>query len=181
VGLDIDEASVVWYESKGFEAYAVDCTKSDSVAALGIGTFDRVILGELIEHVDNPVELLRTAALLCSDDGLLVITTPNAYSLGGVVNAARSRECIHPDHVVVFTPRTLVACAQRAGLRPVALTTYSADSLVLRRAERRRRPTNIRDAAVRWLGFATSVAAQPFPYLQPGLILVCRPGNGSEE
>ena len=41
------------------------------------GEFDLVVAGEVIEHVPNPDSLLREIRRVLSDDGVLVISTPN--------------------------------------------------------------------------------------------------------
>lgn len=40
--------------------------------------FDTVILGEVIEHVENPSHLLREANRILKDNGQIIITTPHA-------------------------------------------------------------------------------------------------------
>lgn len=40
-------------------------------------TFDVIVATELVEHIPNPVEMLRKAASLLSSDGAVLITTPN--------------------------------------------------------------------------------------------------------
>ena len=45
------------------------------------GTFDVILMLNLIEHVDNPGELLRKAHRLLAPNGIVVVKTPNTDSL----------------------------------------------------------------------------------------------------
>lgn len=173
VGLDLDDAAVRQLGRSGVEGYAVDATNADSVRALGIGTFEVVLLGEVIEHVYNPVALLQATGQLCSSHGRVIITTPNAFSSAAVFAAARNRESVHPDHLHVFTPRTLVASALRAGLVPMKLLTYSSDTVGIAKAP----PGSRKAAALQMANGAVRSLTSRMRYLQSGLILVCKPGS----
>jgi hypothetical protein len=52
------------------------------------------------------------------------VTTPNAYGLFNVFASLAHREINHPDHVVMFTWRTLTNLASRHGWRPVETAMY---------------------------------------------------------
>ena len=41
--------------------------------------FDVIILSEVLEHLDQPAEMLRNASRLLDDDGVLIVTVPNGY------------------------------------------------------------------------------------------------------
>ena len=43
--------------------------------------FDTVVMNNVLEHVDDPVGLLRLVAGWMADDGMAIITVPNAHSL----------------------------------------------------------------------------------------------------
>ena len=81
VGIDVEEEGVRWASEHGFEAHAVDAQSPKAVAALGLEPADVVIAGEVIEHLDAPGPFLRAMRELAARDGLLVVTTPNAYRL----------------------------------------------------------------------------------------------------
>lgn len=125
VGIDIDAAGVADAVGTGYEAYAVDCADDGAVADLGLEPADVVVAGEVIEHIDRPGPFLDGLRHLCRPDGRLIVTTPNAY---GLINVAASVlggiEINHPDHVVMFTWRTLTELARRHGWRVVETATY---------------------------------------------------------
>jgi hypothetical protein len=80
--------------------------------------WDLMIMGELLEHIDDPVQFLsairgRYAARISH----LIITVPNAYEWVNIRQAFRGREFINTDHRYWFTPYTLAKVATRAGFR----------------------------------------------------------------
>lgn len=64
------------YNAKGFDFRHVDAT---SDVDLG-DRFDRVFIGDVIEHVNDPVALLRFAARHLRADGRILVTTPNPFA-----------------------------------------------------------------------------------------------------
>lgn len=124
VGIDVNEAGVAAAVADGYEAYAIDCRDSAALAEAGIAPAPLVIAGEVIEHLDDPGSFLEGLHDLVAPSGELVITTPNITGLFNTFAALANREINHPDHVVMFTWRTLVALAARHGWEPVATATY---------------------------------------------------------
>ena len=125
MGIDIDAAGVADAVDAGYEAHAVDCRDPDAVAALGLEPADRVVVGDVIEHVDQPGSFLDGLQCLCRPNGRLIIATPNAHGLlSAAIVILRGMELNHPDHVVAFTWRTLTELASRHGWRVVETATY---------------------------------------------------------
>lgn len=79
--------------------------------------FDRIVAGEVIEHV--PPEAFHAMLLKCrsllTDSGMIIFTTPNPRSL--LVLLGRRAVFRDPSHVNIMTPTALKAAASRAGLR----------------------------------------------------------------
>jgi len=124
VGIDIDEAGVKDADAAGYEAYVADCRDPEALAALGIDKADLVIAGEVIEHLDDPGAFLAGLHELVAPGGVLIVTTPNAYGLFNVVASLARREINHPDHVMMFTWRTLTNLGARHGWEPVETRVY---------------------------------------------------------
>lgn len=81
------------------------------------GTFEVVVLGDLIEHLENPLRLLEYAAAALEPSGRVLVTTPNATYLGQVVTVlARRRPEINPEHVMIFDPFTFRNLVERSPL-----------------------------------------------------------------
>jgi SAM-dependent methyltransferase len=64
------------YNAKGFDFRHVDAT---SDVDLG-DRFDRVFIGDVIEHVNDPVALLRFASRHLRANGRILVTTPNPFA-----------------------------------------------------------------------------------------------------
>ena len=115
VGLDVDEEGVRWATEHGFEAHAVDAQSLEAVAALGLEPADVVIAGEVVEHLDAPGPFFRSLRQLVRSDGLLVVTTPNAYRLLNFLAPVGGVELVHPDHTAWHSPHTLATLLARGG------------------------------------------------------------------
>ena len=89
-------------------------------------TFDTVVLNNVLEHVDNPVDLLKRVAHWLAPRGITIITVPNAYSLNkriglrmGLISSLY--ELTDGDrvkgHVRVYDRNSLTDDIEAAGLR----------------------------------------------------------------
>ena len=113
VGIDIVEKAVLELQRKGYDVRLVDATSEVDIGE----RFDRVVLGDVIEHVDNPVALLRFAARHLAENGLIVCTTPNPLFYENIVSVLRNGMLIaNAEHVSWITPSNALELAYRAGL-----------------------------------------------------------------
>jgi SAM-dependent methyltransferase len=124
VGLDVSDEGVRWAREQGLEAHAVDAQSPEAVAALGLGPAEVVIAGEVIEHLDAPGPFLRAMHSLLEPDGVLVLTTPNAYRLLNFLSPATGVELIHPDHTAWHSPHTLRNLLERNGWQVEGIAYY---------------------------------------------------------
>ena len=69
--------------------------------------FDVVFAGELIEHLNNPGLFLSGVQRFMGSNGILVITTPNAYSFKTYLHLLFGKEQIETDHSLIFSFSTL--------------------------------------------------------------------------
>lgn len=131
VGVDIVENAVLALQQKGYDVRLVDATSEVDIGE----RFDRVVLGDVIEHVDNPLALLRFAARHLSDNGLIVCTTPNPFYIGHALEIARNGVLIaNAEHVSWITPTNALELAFRADLDLKCFHHYSgAGNSVFRR------------------------------------------------
>lgn len=80
------------------------------------GTFDVVSAIEVIEHVTDPISVLRTIRPLLKPGGLLFMTTGNAQPFHDRITKWRY---VTPDvHISYFEPATLAAALEAAGFAP---------------------------------------------------------------
>ena len=170
VGIDIDADGVAAAVSAGYEAYAVDCAEPGAVAGLGLEPADVVMAGEVIEHIDRPGPFLDSLRGLCRPGGQLIVTTPNAYGLINVATSLLRIELNHPDHVMMFTWRTLTELARRHGWRVVETATY-----VPLLSDRRNQSGMAVLAMQVVLGMERALGRLGRPYAADGLIVVVEP------
>lgn len=119
----------------GFQAYGVDfspdrrahglvsifSTLEDLRARLASDgkALHAITLFEVLEHVAEPVKILKELNPLVEVGGLLILETPDC---SGVVDIRTEKDyrAIHPlMHINAFTPETLRRIAEQAGYRPV--------------------------------------------------------------
>lgn len=79
-------------------------------------TYDVIILRHVLEHIEDPLNLLKKIKEWLSKDGILIIVIPNINSIGRYL-FKEHWEWILPWHLHFFKPKTLVALAQRAGFQ----------------------------------------------------------------
>ncbi len=121
---------VEWLRAQGYEqavghdeGFGADLAAKRGVPVLSLdelagraGTFDVVTAIEVIEHVIDPVGLLRQIATLLAPGGVLVLTTGNVEQRRGTL---AEWYYVTPDvHISFLGPRALSLAMGRAGLVP---------------------------------------------------------------
>lgn len=132
VGIDILEDPVNHLQSLGYDVRLMDAT---SDADLG-QRFERVVIGDVIEHVDDPVKLLKFAARHLAPGGRILCTTPNPFYVGYLVEMFRHGMVIeNAEHVNFIIPSNALELAHRAGVRLDELHHFGGGgNTLLRRA-----------------------------------------------
>ena len=83
------------------------------------GTFDVITLNQVIEHVYDPVAVLRRCRDLLRPGGYLWLETPNTDSLGYEIYGAHWRGLETPRHLVLFNFPSLSWSLERAGFERI--------------------------------------------------------------
>lgn len=59
----------------------IDNLEAIDIERLGNIKFDTILALHILEHLDNPIDFLKTLKLLLADNGKIIIVVPNAESL----------------------------------------------------------------------------------------------------
>jgi 2-polyprenyl-3-methyl-5-hydroxy-6-metoxy-1,4-benzoquinol methylase len=88
-----------------------------------LGTFDVVVAMEVIEHVTDPRDEVVPISTLLRRGGCLYLTTPNFNSLSRRIIGPRWRVIEYPEHLALFTSRTLDQLLATGGLSRLDMWT----------------------------------------------------------
>ena len=122
IGVDVDEKAIEYFKKNySFQdIYLHDVINDVPLPEIIAEKWDYMILGEILEHVDNPVNFLNE---LLNKYGKhvkeIIITVPNAMNLMSIRMAKNHKEFINSDHRFWFTPFTLAKVGIRSGWMPV--------------------------------------------------------------
>lgn len=120
IGIDIDDEVIAFVKNKLNipDILKLNVIEDEVPDVIKADHWDYMILGEVLEHIDNPVQFL--ASIRERFSGLvdrLIITVPCATLLNGVFNIRKGIECVNTDHRYWFTPFTLGKVGTRAGFK----------------------------------------------------------------
>ena len=118
LGVDIDEEALRYVESTfGYRNIVLGNFTTDKFTQISAEHWDYAILGELLEHIDNPVQFLAAIKNnYAGNIGRIVVTVPNAWTQITMKMAQSSIEMINSDHRYWFTPYTLAKVLFQAGM-----------------------------------------------------------------
>lgn len=125
--------------------------------------FDLIILGDVIEHLDDFKSALQNIKTVTSDNGKIIITTVNAYSIIPFFKMFMRYESVHDEHTAYFSYITMKRLCAMNKLEIIDFKFYSKD--------RNKFDSKI-DAISHYLGKAFS---KLLPQFSPGLIFVLSP------
>jgi 2-polyprenyl-3-methyl-5-hydroxy-6-metoxy-1,4-benzoquinol methylase len=117
LGLDLDEAVVERMRQLGFHVVCDDAENPQHMN--GAGTFDTIMAGDIIEHLNNPGAMLKAMKPRLAPNGVFVISTPSPFRWYNPLFAVIGHEFNHPHHTAWFSPLTLTTLAARHGYQVV--------------------------------------------------------------
>ena len=114
-GIDFDEHSIAQARARHLNAKVGDLRMINYPT----GSFDAILMNHVIEHIPNPVDLLRECLRILKPGGVLVALTPNADSWGHRRFGSCWRGLEIPRHLHIFTWDSLALAARQAGFTSV--------------------------------------------------------------
>lgn len=112
-GVDIDQEGIDHANKHGVEILNANCED------MNLGRqFDLVVLSDVIEHMNAPINAVENLMRHLSPQGVLCVTTPNATSglAYGQILTGRFLN-VYWDHVMVYCPEHIQAICDRCGFR----------------------------------------------------------------
>lgn len=88
------------------------CERLEALEPISVGLFEVVTFNKVLEHVEDPVGMLAAAIPLMAGRSFVYIEVPDVAAAAG----GPSREEFFIEHHHVFSPASLVAMVERAGL-----------------------------------------------------------------
>jgi 2-polyprenyl-3-methyl-5-hydroxy-6-metoxy-1,4-benzoquinol methylase len=110
-GLDSSETAIARIRERGLTAEVGTFPQSRWQDA----SFDAITMWQSLEHVHDPLDVLREAHRLLTPDGTLVVAVPNFDGWGSRIFGADWYGLDLPRHLTHFTPTTLSTMLKRAG------------------------------------------------------------------
>jgi hypothetical protein len=131
VGIDIDKASIDFIKKEtSYQNVWHGDILTDNFDCLNDTVWDYVVLGEIVEHLDNPVNFLRVFKERYGDRvGRFIITVPSIYNIHQFKNMMNFLEIINSDHRFWFTPYTIAKVLVAAGYNPEKISYANLQSL----------------------------------------------------
>lgn len=106
-GVDVNPHSLaIMSEALPGRYIQADITAADASEVIG-GTYELIVLGDVIEHLDCFRSALQNLRALLADDGVLVITTANAYNAEAILKQLFRYESVHEEHTCYFSYLTM--------------------------------------------------------------------------
>jgi hypothetical protein len=119
LGIDINPEGVDFMRGLGYrDTVAADLSAGDIPEAVKTDRWDYLVMGEILEHTDNPVVFLQTIGRSTrAHVDRTIVSVPNAFRLENFETVVRHAETINSDHRYWFTPYTLGKIGFQAGMQ----------------------------------------------------------------
>jgi 2-polyprenyl-3-methyl-5-hydroxy-6-metoxy-1,4-benzoquinol methylase/outer membrane murein-binding lipoprotein Lpp len=145
-GVEVDAAAAEQARSLLQDLVVGDLEQLDLAAELGTGRFDVVVLGDVLEHLRDPLPVLRSVRPLLAQGGYVVMSIPNVAHGAVRVSLLKGRFDYRPlglldtTHLRFFTRESLTALLHDAGLAP---TDFLRTTAGLFETEQELRPDDV--------------------------------------
>jgi len=107
IGVDINTEGIKKINNMGYEAYHYDDIKKGK-------KFHILLMLDVIEHVNNPVEFLNDYQDFLKEDGKIIMTTPNSNRAINFVNIFFKNDySLNYEHTFWFCPKTFLEVVSR--------------------------------------------------------------------
>lgn len=112
LGIDVSEEAIKICLSKKLNCRAIDIASLESKQQ---GKYSAITLFQVIEHLKNPLPVLKSAFKLLKKGGLILLTTPNNNAWSRKIFGARWSVHHTPAHFVFYNQTNLKKLLGQAG------------------------------------------------------------------
>ena len=113
VGIDINDSAIAELSRRGFDVKVCDATSETYIGK----RFEFVHCGDVIEHVDSAVALLKFCGRHLEPGGRIFLRTPNCHHFNYRKRVRRlGTDVSNLEHVSYITPAHMVELARRSNL-----------------------------------------------------------------
>ncbi len=118
-GVDINKKGIDYIKNNYnyTNLYAIDIINDKIPEEIAKEKIDYLLILDVIEHIGNPVEFLKSIRDKFDNIDKIILTTPNAFRLNNFIFSLKNIECINTDHRFWFTPYTLSKIVTDAGFK----------------------------------------------------------------
>jgi 2-polyprenyl-3-methyl-5-hydroxy-6-metoxy-1,4-benzoquinol methylase len=162
-GLDINERmiSVASAQFPG-KYYLADLTDEQLSHRID-KRYDAIVLGDVIEHLDAFRPALQNLKKLLKPDGILIISTANAYCIDAIIKMLFRYESVHEEHTAYFSYKTMS--------RLLAMNGYAIRQFFYYTHNRKQFDSLPHYIGVKFKGLFTRI----FPQYEMGILFVATP------
>ncbi len=96
-------------------------------AQFNSGYFDVITMWHVLEHLNNPLDVLREARRILKAKGILIISTPDTDSLGFKYGLKNWFHLDSPRHLILYNYNSLSLLLERAGFKAEYSRNYFYD------------------------------------------------------
>lgn len=117
IGVDNDAEAIKIVAAAGYPVLQGD---AHELSSLGLGEFDVVVAGELLEHLSCPGKFLDEASRCLRPGGVIVVTVPNAYSFTRLKQVRKGIDdalWTHSQHTCWYSRATIRFLLERHGFQ----------------------------------------------------------------
>lgn len=156
IGIDIAEKEINMLASEGYCVKFMNASQMNQLS--NHHRFDVILLGDIIEHDPNPGLIIEASKAILAEDGVIIVSVPNAFGLIRFLKTFFKYEQVHCDHVAYYSSGTLETLAQKYNLKVKETYWYELD-----KSDKR--------LIARFSTFLESISTVFFPWLGEGCIV----------
>jgi SAM-dependent methyltransferase len=120
VGIEVSSSAVRHCQTSGLDVR--HGTLEDVASSGDLGDFDAIVMLDVIEHLERPLQTLQRLRVLARPQAVLMITTGDWNSAVARAMGRRWRLMTPPQHLFFFSNATLGSLLARAGFTPETWT-----------------------------------------------------------